>query len=181
MRPRENVFCTKLEHQDWPTYLAFKLRVHDEMLRLLPDVAGKDDENTVAKNASDFFFDPRCTAFGLFKNGEMIGYTHIDLYGDDLAVLAGSYILHSERGKRYSDLLYKARHDFIVEQTNHMVVIVVINSENIASQKAAERNGFQCKDVTRADGHTSFIYELKVNRDLKPRTENPPQLEPVIS
>jgi RimJ/RimL family protein N-acetyltransferase len=58
------------------------------------------------------------------------------------ARLCGSYILKKFRGLHLGDYLYRARLSYISQSSDIDAVYTEIRTDNIASQKTAERNGF---------------------------------------
>lgn len=83
--------------------------------------------------------------FGLFDKDTLIGIASIfqpDENQPHIAQFAMGYIAPKYRGKGLSTLLYKARIDWAINETDYTILKISHRKGNAASQKAVLKNGF---------------------------------------
>ena len=93
----------------------------------------------------DMFINPNYDAFVLFnKEHQIIGSADL-LYSKKMnsAMMCGSHVLSTHRGQRLVDLLFEARERHVLTQTFFRALHLEVDHDNLASQKAAIRNGFK--------------------------------------
>jgi hypothetical protein len=97
--------------------------------------------------------------FGLWQGATMIGQSAIDITvtdGDKKATLAGSEIADAYRKRGLADRFYAARMQYLADIGFDGEITTEIKPDNIASRKAAERNGFV--DTGKFNKAGSIIY-----------------------
>lgn len=114
---------------------------------------------------------PTHQIFGLFDRERLIGITGVFTRREDpsgqTALLVMSYIEPAYRGRGLSDMLYRARLDWIRASRRFRTVHVSHRASNEASRRANQRHGFVkigTEPFTWPDGTTEdeVHYELKL-------------------
>ncbi|MCB0448177.1 MAG: GNAT family N-acetyltransferase [Gelidibacter sp.] len=85
--------------------------------------------------------------FILYDADKIIGSAEL-WYDDNIAQFSSGHVSSEYWGNHLSDLLYEAREAFISKGTTCKKLSLKIRPDNIASQKAAVRNGFMQTNLT---------------------------------
>lgn len=167
---RNEYSCCLLTAENWPILKAIRLAQWADS----SDADRLKEEQSWDEKTWRFLLNTdREKCFCLFKNNQPIGYTFL-VYREEgeaetKVAYTGSFILTKHRGSHLSDLLYQARTEYLLCETNLGRGHTHIIPENIPSWKAAERNGFFCLRTEIHDGCLYKIYSLNLDnlRQLK--------------
>ncbi len=109
--------------------------------------------------------------FGLFDNNSLIGIASIfqpDEAMPHIAQFAMGYIAPNYRGKGLSTMLYKARLDWAINETDFTVLKISHRKGNKASQSAVLKHGFTYIEDRKEDfGDGCVDWSCKYERILK--------------
>jgi len=131
------------EPDEWQIYKAIRLKA----LQSDPGVFGSNYGREVVYTDEEWqarMTDATRGVFGVFHYGDIIGMTGVATSKDDpaAAVLWGSWLEKSWRGKGISERMYKARLDWARAQPQFKRIIVAHRQSNTASKMANQKHGF---------------------------------------
>lgn len=172
MAEKGEYYCALLETQDFEAFAAARTLCWQDK----HDNPGPDTDPSYAQKVLECInksgkkywkgvFQNNCENFVLYKKAvcgnpdEIIGITDIDFIEKDGIINAwfsSSHILAPIRRQNLSALLYQARFKYIEQCNEFSIVSLCIKPDNIASIKAAQRNGFN-------------IIHQEIDKDNKPR------------
>ncbi len=130
--------------EDWEIFRDIRLQA----LRTNPTVYTGSYEESLARSPEEWRVmlagDAGCV-FGLFDKTKVIGLTGIFATRENPqnARLVMSFIQPDYRGRRLSELFYKARIDWAIQNTSLKQIVVSHREGNEPSKRAMLRHGFQ--------------------------------------
>ena len=134
----------EISRDDWEAYRDFYKGMKNPQ-HFSSFLAGYDlDDPKTYDDIFDWFQKPY-VLFGLWDKDRLIGQTSISFIKTDkgnTALFAGSEITDDYRGLHLADMLYQTRMEHLRRIGFNGPVMTTINPTNIASHKAAARNGF---------------------------------------
>jgi len=158
----------KLDENDWRIFSEIRLRA----LQTDPSVFGSNHERESKFPESEWrsqLNNPDAAVFAVFDGERPVGMTGVAVDRDDpsrkTALLWGSWLEPSARGKGISKLMYEARIGWARQQAGVERIIVSHRESNVASKFANQNFGFVQTHTTEKvwnDGvaEREFHYEL---------------------
>ena len=170
-----DIFLRKLEEQDWALLRVIRLRALDAD----PGVFSsnfKDESQNEEKDWRGQLAQKNTAIFGIFQNDQIIGMTSVSIHRDDpwqkIALLWGSWLERSCRGKGLSVLMYEKRIEWAYEHPTCEKITVSHRASNIASMRANQKHGFvKAYTISKQwpDGiiEDDIFYELILDKNLR--------------
>ncbi len=169
MSEQSDIYVRPLNHSEWRDLLEIRL----EAVTKHPGYFLSTPKQTKELTPDDWkrrINSENSRIFGLYDNVKLIGITGIYVPDDapNCAVLVMSYIKPSYRGRGFSQMFYKARLDWAMEQNQLEFIKVSHRTGNKPSKAAILKHGFKfigADEIDWPDGScdTEYNYELDLN------------------
>lgn len=134
----------RLTRDDWAAYRGVRLQA----LSIDPQVFSSSHARESAWSEVDWqhrLSSPDVAVFGVYLGDRLVGMTGIAVDRDDPthAVLWGSWLHPSVRGRRFSDAMYAARIDWAVARPALVQINVSHRATNVRVRAAILKHGFR--------------------------------------
>ena len=168
-----SVSIRQLNENDWREFSQIRLKA----LKTDPEVFGSNYESESKFTESDWrsrLQSNDSAVFMIFAVDTPIGMTGVSLWREDetnrTAIFWGSWLEPDFRRKGLSEMMYRARLDWVKKRPTIERIIVSHRASNVASKYANQKHGFvftRTHEKIWADGEIEdeVCYEMKINEN----------------
>jgi len=155
--------------EDWKIYSSLRLEALQESPRVFGGAFAEESRYSAQQWME--WLHPHLKAIFVLSDGKQpIGFTAMmtDRECPATGHFIASYIKPEYRGRRLSDMLFKARTALALEMKDWKKVVTCHREGNEVSQRAIMRNGFVLKDIVSTqwpDGTTGNRYDYELDPD----------------
>lgn len=162
----------QLNESDWHEFSRIRLKA----LKTDPEVFGSNYEAESKWTEADWknrLQSKDSAVFMIYDDETPIGMTGVSFWREDVtnrtAIFWGSWLEPEFRRKGLSDLMYRARFDWVITRPTIERIIISHRASNVASKCANQKHGFvftRTHEKVWADGETEneVCYELRISK-----------------